>query len=113
MTEAAESAVKEVSLKVVTGSAALGSVLRGVALKFVTGNPVPESIVRGVVLMVMTQDAAPDIIRRGAVLQELQRVCKGAGPRGHQQPTSRGGKRVQRAKAAATRHARAPADKGL
>ena len=47
------------------------------------------------------------------LLRELKRVCKGAGPRGHQQPTSRGGKRVQRAKAAATRHARAPADKGL
>ena len=47
------------------------------------------------------------------LLQELKRVGKGAGTRGHQQPTSRGGKRVQRARAAATRHARAPADKGL
>ena len=47
------------------------------------------------------------------LLQELKRVCKGTGTRGHQQPKSRVGKRVQRAKAAATRHARAPADKGL
>ena len=80
MTEAAESVLKGVALKVVTGSPALGSVLRGVALKFVTGTAGPESIVRGVVLMVMTQDAAPEIIRRGAVLQVTNALTAVAAP---------------------------------
>ena len=47
------------------------------------------------------------------ILQELKSVCKGAGTRGHQQPTSRSGKRVERAKAAATPQASAPADEAL